>query len=368
MPVVYEGSSANEINFADVYYANVTDNYFEFTTIAAVNVQNATEDPGHITLLVGSSSSLYASANNMYLTFRNGTDTLIYRIRTDKNTLTIKAQGSVPGTPLNPYSMDEYNGYFRIATTSWFNGTATNNLYIMDWDLVITGKIENLAPGESINAARFIDDRCYLTISVIRRDPFYVVDVSDPFNPTVLGYLKVPGFTSYLHPYDANHLIGIGRDANNNVKVSLYDVTDVSNPIELATYTINGEWTSSEALFDPHAFLFNNDTGLLAIPMETFNFTDGTSGNGAYVFNVTLNGITLKGVVSQDPTNYNYTYYPQPATPYTIIEPVQRILYINNVLYTVSNTQIKLSDLNTLQKLATLQLPSNWYREIMPLP
>src|SRR5208337_3268631 len=191
--------------------------------------------------------------------------------------LTFEAQGSVPGYTLNQYSMDEYNGYFRVATNWWQGNTEINNIYVLDSNLSIVGKLEGLAPNENLYAARFINDTCYLVTSN-QTDPFFVIDLSNPEAPKVAGELQIPGSSSYLQPYDANHVIGLGLE-NDTVKLSLFDVTDISNPTEIASYSVEGNYSSSTALNDPKAFLFDLQKQLLVIPVSINNYYINTGNN-----------------------------------------------------------------------------------------
>jgi len=139
---------------------------------------------------------------------------------------------------------------FRIATTAWTSGSSQNNVYILDVDLNIVGKLENLAPKESIYSARFMGDRCYL-VTFRKIDPLFVIDLKNPYDPEVLGQLKITGYSDYLHPYDENHVIGVGKETvaadwgdfswYQGVKISLFDVSNVSNPVEIDKYEIGEE-------------------------------------------------------------------------------------------------------------------------------
>ncbi|CAK4820236.1 unnamed protein product, partial [Aphanomyces euteiches] len=186
--------------------------------------------------------------------------------------------------------MDEYGGYFRIATTTgeaWRNDeqTTKNNVYVLNEALEITGKLENLAPGERIYSTRFMGNRAYI-VTFKQVDPLFVIDLTHPQAPKVLGSLKIPGFSDYLHPYDENHIIGFGKDtvemSNGNggiagvgsttafyqgMKIALFDVTDVSHPIEMFKESIGDRGTDSELLHNPKALLFNKEKGLLAFPV-----------------------------------------------------------------------------------------------------
>ena len=156
------------------------------------------------------------------------------------------------------------------------------------------GKIENLASGEQLHSARFIAERCYL-VTFNQIDPLFVVDLTQPTNPMVLGNLTIPGYSDFLQPYDATHLIGIGKDVNANIdankvetpgdvyytavlglKVSLFDVSNVANPKETSSIVIGDSGTTSEALTDPKAILFDASRNLLVLPVELYLSTNST--------------------------------------------------------------------------------------------
>jgi len=360
--------------------------------------------------------------------------TIIHRIAIDESgngSIEYKSNGEVPGYVLNQFSMDEYNGYFRIATTTrnsfWggpvvmiqtgtvragtsasggASGSATagsgvatstvsqesaipdsqskisfqaivpsppsgsqslNNVYVLDMDMNVVGRLENLAPDESIYSARFIGDRVYL-VTFRKIDPLFVIDLSNPADPKVLGQLKIPGFSDYLHPVDETHIIGLGQMTQDmgqfiepaGIKLGLFDVSDPTNPIEVANYTIGDFGTYSEALNDHKAFLFSKDKNLLVIPillvenpLHDFGIR-GYTWQGAYVFDTSNNQFAIKGRITHAPANAtdNYYYY---YGPYS----VRRSLYIGNALYTISDGLIKANDLQgqNLPEINSVQLP-----------
>ncbi|MBI4019689.1 MAG: beta-propeller domain-containing protein [Candidatus Aenigmarchaeota archaeon] len=311
--------------------------------------------------------------------------TIIHRIAIDNGRIEHEAEGSVPGHVLNQFSMDEFEGHFRIATTTspqyFAGGTAEkqkNHVYVLDGSLNTVGKLEDLAPGESIYSARFISGRAYL-VTFKQVDPLFVIDLSDPANPRELGRLKIPGFSNYLHPYDENHIIGIGKDVDESidadkvhsddavyytaikgVKLSLFDVSDVEHPREVAKYVIGDRGTESEALQDHKAFLFSREKGLLVIPIllaessekPGFDYYTQYAFQGAYVFGLTLDGgFELKGRITHadEAAKNEYYYY----GPYA----VRRSLYIGNTLYTVSGKVIKMNDLEGLDEINKVELP-----------
>jgi uncharacterized secreted protein with C-terminal beta-propeller domain len=288
--------------------------------------------------------------------------TIIHRISIDAGEIKYEAQGTVIGYVNNQFSLSEYNGYLRVSTTlqgttlSYYIGSTApqNNVYVLDMDLKIVGSLESIAPGESIYATRFVDDICYL-VTFRQVDPFFVIDLSDPTNPQVLGQLKIPGYSTYLHPYDETHIIGVGRDGE-KVKISLFDVSNMSNPIELSNYSIeNNEsswWSESSALYEHKAFLFDKAKNLLVIPAGSYNK------QVAYVFSISVeNGILLKGTISHDAEvqtqqeNDQYkSYY------YDDGNSIQRTMYIENVLYTISKNMVKMNSLDDLSEINSVKL------------
>lgn len=348
LPKIYTNQGMKEIGPLEIYHANSSDNYFLFTTVAALNIDHTEDGLSYKTLMLGGASSMYMSLYNVYITFPEPDEnTSIYRISVDRESLNIEAHGKVPGRELNQFSMDEYDNHFRMATATWINGTAQSNVYTLSMNLTIAGRLENIAPGETLDSARFIGNRAYLSTSVVQKDPFFVVDMENASAPKILGYLKIPGFTQYLHPYDDDHLIGIGKDGP-SVKMSLFDVTNVSAPIELDNYSF--ESSSDTPVLNEHkAFLFDRARDLLALPISIYRPWYSSYWQGAYVFNITLTGgFVLKG---------NVTHQDASASSWDSNFHVNRELYIKNVLYTVSNKMVKMNDLTdlTLIKEITLQ-------------
>ena len=292
--------------------------------------------------------------------------------------MTYVANGEVPGMVLNQFSMDEYEGYFRVATTT-YEPTSQNNVYILDMALNVTGSLEDLAQGETIYSARFMGERCYL-VTFKQVDPLFVIDLKDPYNPKVLGYLKVTGYSNYLHPYDETHIIGIGKETTEEgdfawyqgVKISLFDVSDVKNPVEISKYEIGHRGTDSPVLWDHKAFLFDKSRNLLVIPVSVAEidgaeYPEGvpswaygeTVWQGAYIFHISPDaGLRLEGRITHienlaEPEQDYYYFYSSFS--------VQRSLYIGDVLYTISNAKIKMNSLENLDYINEVELPySTW--------
>ena len=400
LPVIHLGSTDVKVDATDIYYTDIADYYYGVTTIAAVNVEKDNQEPKYETILLGATSNLYVSLNNIYVTSTvwsgNSEKTAIHRIRTSGGEIAYEASGEIPGTVLNQFSMDEYQGFFRVATTttSWGGfrtgvvapgvGTDTsaskiapiapesisaNHVYILDMNLSIVSSLKDLAPGEQIYSARFMGNRGYI-VTFKKVDPLFVIDLTNPYAPKVLGQLKITGYSDYLQPYDENHLLGIGKEAvaadegdfawYQGVKISLFDVSDVENPKEIAKYEIGDRGTDSPVLSDHKALLFDKAKNLLVIPVlvaeingENYPYEYGDYvWQGAYVFDISIDGgLQLRGRITHydDPSQVENYYYGANS--------VQRSLYIDNVLYTISEAKIKMNSLEDLSYINELVLP-----------
>ncbi len=376
--------SPKQAGFPDIYYFDMPDYSYTYTNIVSLNINS--DRFSNKAFLLGSASSMYVSLDNIYITYTKWEEqnekTAIHRISISNGQIKYEASGEVSGHVLNQFSMDEYNGYFRIATTTGQvsrtgESSSTNNIYVMSGNLSAAGKLEGLAPGESIYSARFMGNRAYL-VTFKKIDPLFVIDLTEPANPKVLGKLKIPGYSDYLHPYDENHIIGIGKEAveaeegnfawYQGIKLSLFDVTDVENPKEVSKFNIGDRGTDSEALREHKAFLFSKQKNLLVIPIllaeiDKEKYPEDVPSNmygdfvwqGAYVFSLDLqNGFALKGRVSHDDneTLMKSGYYY--SSPYS----VKRTLYMDNVLYTVSGKMIKMNNLDSMGEINRIELPS----------
>lgn len=377
LPKFYTEGQAKEVAPSEIHYSNGTDEYYQYTTFVAVNMQDPTEAPTYLTVMMGGASETYVSLDNIYIAFPDVNDnTSIYRVRIKDNNMTCEANGKVPGQVPNQFSMDEYNGHFRIATSAWVNGVEQNSLYVLDMNLTMTGNLTNLGVHERLHSVRFMEDRCYL-VTFQKTDPLFVINLSEPTNPTVLGQLKIPGYSDYLHPYDETHIIGVGKETveaeegyfawYQGIKISLFDVSNVSDPKQMYNVTIGDRGSDSPVLTDHKAFLFDRAKNLLVIPVLYAKIDPAQySGNvpkwaygtaiwqGAYVFNITLTeGIVLRG---------NVTHQTGAFTWNSGLD-VKRALYIEDalhtetVLYTVSDKKIEMNDLDDLALLKEIDLP-----------
>lgn len=197
------------------------------------------------------------------------------------------AQAKVDGIVDDSFCLDEYDGNLRVVTTIYRNDESENALYVLDGQLKETGRIDNIAPGEQVYSARFLGNTGYF-VTFKQVDPLFSVDLSDPANPTILGQLKIPGFSEYLHPYSENLLLGIGMSANDagatdGVKLSMFDVSDPANVSEVATEVLE-EAYYSDVFYDYRAALIDPASNMIGFPVSgsrseefcVYGYSDGS--------------------------------------------------------------------------------------------
>lgn len=247
------------------------------------------------------------------------------------NNFDVEAVGSVPGELLNQFSLDEYNDHLRVATTtgqSWWGfpfslvSESVNDVYVLDDELKMTGNVLDLGVGETIYSVRFLGDIGYV-VTFEQIDPFYVIDLSNPKNPIKQGELKIPGYSSYLHPIGENLVLGIGEE-DGQVKVSLFDVSNPQDPIEKDKYTLKEYW--SDISETHHAFLMDDKHEVFFLP----------GSQGGYVFSYAGDKLQLETAVNGlNPT---------------------RAVYIDDYLYIISDQEIVVLDENSWERVEEFRL------------
>jgi inhibitor of cysteine peptidase len=354
LPEEWKGNDSGAIPITDVHYDPGCKDPASFINIMALDVRSM--ESNLTSILTGYASTVYVSTEAMYLTFQkwtgsatdgimnsvkeafiadgivvssDTTTTTIYKISLEGLHMEAIARGEVPGYLLNQFSMDEDGGLLRVATTfSWENQRSA--VYVLDADLIIIGALEDLAPGERIYSCRFSGETLYL-VTFRQVDPLFVIDLSDPAVPRLQGELKVPGFSSYLHPVGEGKLVGIGMQ-NGSLKVSLFDVSDPYDPEELDSLVVPG-WSYSDALWDHKAVTYDPVTGSLVIPVSSWDKDTWNCTSGAYVFAISDTKVELKGTVPPGPGEY-----------------VMRAQFIGDWLYTISDTTIYVNSLIDLSE------------------
>jgi len=298
--------------------------------------------------------------------------TAIHKIAIDNGAITYIARGEVPGYLDSQFAMDEKNDNLRVATTSSVytnqGSYEYNNVFVLDAGMKTIGSLTHIAEQEKIYSTRFLGDRLYM-VTFRRIDPFFVIDLSDPTSPKILGKLKIPGYSDYLHPYDSNYVIGLGKETATNdwggvsaqgLKLALFDVSDVEHPRQVGKVEIGDAGSDSAALSDHKAFLFDKAKNLLVIPARVVRQDVAQNASvtrpgiwyGAYVFGVTPDsGFVLRGTVKHGTGDSGYYYYGSSKNE------VKRSLYIGDTLYTLSSAKILASSLaNINTTVATIPL------------
>jgi uncharacterized secreted protein with C-terminal beta-propeller domain len=354
LPTIHDDHGG--ITTPPVYGFNTTDQAFAFSTIGSLDVAGMSPVPAK-SFIVGTAGTVYVSPARLYIAVPDramvrgsrSSSTTIHSFTIDNGKISYAAGGKIDGTLLSQYSLDEYDGNLRVATTittsSWqLNAGSYSRVTVLDKNLVVLGTLPDIAPGERIYAARFMGDRLYL-VTFRQTDPFFVIGLADPRHPVILGKLKLPGFSNYLHPYDPDHIIGIGKESQSGpLKMALFDVSDVNNPVLKDSQTLGGSYSMSPVLDDPKAFLFDREKNLLVLPVQLQTpkscpakgaCTPANYWGGAYVYGIKPDtGFVLKGTVRHYSSSYSSSQ-----------SQVKRSLYIEDTLYTMSDAKIVMSDL-----------------------
>ena len=363
----------------DSYLMNISNAYVSENAIYLLNQKYNNDSKIPIKLLFGF-KGVFGLEDYYEMDSESGYYTEIYKFDINEN-VEYKAKTKVKGKTINQYSLDEKDNHLRIALYD----NDGSRVAIFDEDLKQIGISDNVAKGEKMYSSRFIGDKVYfVTYKTI--DPLFVMDLSNETKPKVLGKLKIPGYSTYLHPYDENHIIGIGmetkeiinRNSNGKVisttakvvgmKMALFDVSNVNSPVQISSVVIGDSRTTSAILTNPKALLFSKEKSLIAIPVNNYSqdFEVTSSNNyetminnytkygkpynaeGYFVYNINVqDGFKLKGVITHEKTNATY-YYSN--------SKLLRGLYIDNNLYTVSETMIKVNELDSLKAVGELKL------------
>jgi inhibitor of cysteine peptidase len=290
-----------------------------------------------------------------YLGFDYSYGTDLYRIEIKDGSFGAYKSAFVDGKVHNQFAMDENDGYFRLTTESMKHGESSSNVVVLDEDLKQIGLLGGLAKTEHIYASRFMGDRLYL-VTFRQVDPLFVIDLKDPVKPKVLGELKIPGFSQYIHPLDEKHIIGFGMDATDEgrlkgMKMAIFDVSDVAKPKEKFVELVGDRGTYSELLTNHKALMVMKSLDLMAFPvtvvgnpfLEGQNFQDqSVHFQGAYVYNInSTEGFKLRGKITHVGKGEPSYYHDNQA--------INRILYIEDKLYTFSGNKVKSTDYETMR-------------------
>lgn len=304
-----------------------------------------------VTTIFGTGGTVYASGRNLYVSAQSWWNeaTEVYKFAMTDEGTELAATGAVKGRLINQFAMDEQvqdgREVLRLATTTSWGSDQANHVFVLQEQgssLEQVGSIEGLAPGEQIYSVRFMGDRGFV-VTFRQVDPLFALDLSDPANPTVAGELKVPGYSAYLHPVGADHLLGFGRDADEagrirGLQLSLFDVSDLDSPqqVDVMRFGVDNWGSHSEAEWDHHAFSYFDSHGIVALPVNSWWWSRIDAGfgpdavGGLAVIRVDTAGgedaLTSLGTVEHD-------------------SEVRRSLRIGDYLYSVSQTWVKVNEL-----------------------
>ena len=379
-----------EKNLCDTAYRTASEDKGVFVSIVSLDLKQDARLARTVTIQ-SNPGAVFATAENIYLAVTHrpanaadhrgysfygsdteATDIHRFKVGNASGMALYAGSGVVPGHVLNQFSMDEWAGNLRIATTRGRvpDPKVESSVSILSpmpsGNLVRVGVVEHLAPGEDIRSVRFEGDRGYI-VTFKKTDPLFVLDLKTPDAPKVLGELKIPGFSTYMHRIDDNHLLSIGFDANDHgdfayfdgVILQLFDVKDALHPKLLFKEKIGTRGSSSEAATNHLAFNYFAERGLLALPMTICEGGgDGRNGDqlafgGLLVYDVSMtSGFHRLGGVNHDASGQSCSTWWSGAT-----SAVKRSLFIDDLVFSIADDRMKVQKLQTLGKdLADIRL------------
>jgi uncharacterized secreted protein with C-terminal beta-propeller domain len=391
-----------QIPASSVYYAGNVAQISYYTVIPSISMATGSESVK--TVLTGPSATVYVSTSNIYVAYTNYPDlysthgilgdaysggvvsmsdvqqaqnSSILRAAYSGGVVTVGAAGVVPGSVLNQFSLDEYNGYFRIATSRFAvvdgSPTRSDDVYVLDMGFHQVSALRNIAPGENLYAVRFEGDLGYV-VTFEQIDPLFVVSFKDMANPAILSALKVSGYSDYLHPLAGGYLIGVGKDAvqssmanvafYTSLKLSLFRIYDNGSSIQVSKLLIGDRGTDSPVLNDHLAFTFDSTRNITVIPLTLYKVSGNQTAcsgcpppygdpvwQGVYVIKVNSTGFDVIAKVSQYPAGQNFGDSPNSNLQ------IDRSVIIGDYLYTVSQGEVMVSTLSSFSTVATVPLP-----------
>ncbi len=402
-PTMVEDGVTSALSPGSTYYTPNKSQVSVYTMIVSMSMSTGSQHS--VAVLTGQASTVYASTSNIYVVYPNypsyyadgipgdvfgggagptfmqvgqPQNSTVFRVAYLNGDIAVKSAGAFPGVVLNQFSMDEYNGYFRVATSRAVSangtGSRSDDVYVLNQNFTQVGALRNIAPGENIYAVRFMGDTGYV-VTFEQIDPLFAISFKDPTNPVIQSALQVAGFSDYLHPFGNGYLIGVGKDAMQSstgnfawylgLKLSLFHVAADGTSTEVSRYMIGDRGTDSAVLNDHLAFTFDATRGIMVLPVNLAKVQGSQTSSpgspppygqvvwqGVYVINVTASGFNLMGTVSQNPPGTGVQTYWGGSSGHTI----DRSVIIGNTIYTVSQNEVMASDLSSFSTLAAIAL------------
>jgi len=342
---------------------------------------------------VNNAWQLYATTANLYLVQHSAgwwfdpeqkQQTAVYRFALTEGAAVPDGFGVVDGWTLNSYSFGEHEGFLRVATTeSQANADLTrieqtNHLFVLgeaaDGNLEVVGAVRDFIRDERIFSSRFLGARAFV-VTFLQVDPLFAFDLTDPRAPVLAGQVEIPGFSTYLHPLDEEHLLTIGRAGDfSNLQLQVFDVSDLASPALMHAYTPllgEGDYVFSLAEYDPHAFTYFAPAGLLSIPVQIGSYQPEQAFSGFFAFDVdAVAGFTELGRIDHTVAQEGGSGCPggredetalcPDFAPVTYGWPLRSVVVADGartVLYTLSDNALKAGDVADLSvNLADLPL------------
>ncbi len=373
-----DGSTDRALSCSDILHSmEISDP--GLTTVAHIDLaDDEVSISAEATGVMMGSSTVYASRENLYIAQSSfgwwdgispiDRETRIHRVALDGARSRYESTGVVGGYLHNQFSMSEHNGMLRVSTTfdDWWWGTdgddelTGNNVFILDAtqpQMGLIGAVTGLAPGERIYSTRFQGDRAFM-VTFVQIDPLFTLDLSNPTEPKAVGELKIPGYSSYLHPIGDDHVLGVGMDGDwdgrlSGVAISLFDVSDFGDPKQQDQLTLDCDDSWSEALWNHHAILVYDD--VVAIPAYGYTWSasddeDEHWGGSSYQSGLVVaeidveEGLTQRGFVNHRPlVEEIYCEGEGEACDSSYVPQMRRSLVIEGNLFSISELGVMVS-------------------------
>ncbi len=357
-----ENNAIPQVNCDCILYTRcymIDENSTRYIVVSAFDTNKPDSKVNAVSIL-GDGFEIYSTAKNLYV---YGTDlkevygddfavteTVVNSFALNGTEITHKATGSFKGSCINQYSLDEYQGNLRVAACYYDYRTNedVSCVYVLDDSLKIIGEITDIAKNEQVKAVRFMGETGYV-VTFRNTDPLFIIDFSNPTKPEITGELKIPGYSTYMHPIADGYLVGIGYDGtsenviSNSVKVSIFDVRDKSNPKETDTFVIKDAFSLVND--NPKAFFFYGERNMIGIPVS--HYRDGNTVKSIQTL------IIEDGKIKD---NLGYIHYFGSSKGYNVTyygyhySDLFRGTYIGNLLYTIDNYEIIEHNLDTGDK------------------
>ena len=372
-------STVPAVEISDTYIPEFG-NGIDLSMVTSIGLSGPSPSIVGTTAVLSSWCRLYMSTDNLYLVSNNNwlwidpvaalgmpqsnpeprTAVHKFGVAGPAGPLLYRGSGVVDGWLNDRFSMSDYLGHLRIGTTrgGWWGEDISNQLAVMDEQdggLTVVGRLAGLAPGERIYSMRFDRTRGYM-VTFKQTDPLFTLDLTDPKNPRVAGEIKVNGFATYIHLLgaDSTRLLTVGRsaDASGRVtgnKLQLFDVTDLSAPGLLADLELGAGW--SDALYDPHAFLYYEPLGILTIPYYAYGSGLDAYRSGLDVFTVGTSSLARRGTIMSPVITGGYGTY---------LDTVDRAVIIGNTIFAMAHRSVIAADADQLNVISSLTLPESY--------